>query len=59
MKQPRECGCFLDGMRKKGVCAEAALRNNDAYRALDAIGNLIKTGATGTNVNDLTVMLVE
>lgn len=57
-------GGWCDGetirkMREKGVCAEAALRNNDAYRALDAIGNLIKTGATGTNVNDLTVLLVE
>lgn len=57
-------GGWCDGetirkMCEKGVCAEAALRNNDAYRALDAIGNLIKTGATGTNVNDLTVLLVE
>ena len=57
-------GGWCDGetirkMREKGGCAEAALRNNDAYRALDAIGNLIKTGATGTNVNDLTVLLVE
>lgn len=57
-------GGWCDGetirkMREKGVCAEAALRNNDAYRALDAIGSLIKTGATGTNVNDLTVLLVE
>ena len=57
-------GGWCDGetirkMREKGICAEAALRNNDAYRALDAIGNLIKTGATGTNVNDLTVLLVE
>ena len=35
----------------------AALADNDAYRALDRIGALIRTGPTGTNVGDLTVLL--
>ena len=37
----------------------AVLRKNDAYHALKAVGNLIFTGPTGTNVNDVTVVLVE
>lgn len=39
--------------------AHAALRSNDAYAYLDAHDGLIRTGATGTNVNDLRVVLVE
>ncbi len=38
--------------------AAAALADNDSYNALAAVGNLIFTGATGTNVNDLAVALV-
>ena len=34
------------------------LADNDAYHALEAVGGLIVTGATGTNVNDLTVLLI-
>lgn len=33
--------------------------NNDAYNALKAVGGLIITGATGTNVNDVAVVLIE
>ena len=36
---------------------EEVLKNNDSYHALDKIGGLIKTGATGTNVNDIAVIL--
>ena len=36
----------------------AALADNDAYHALDRIGALIRTGPTGTNVGDLTVLLI-
>ena len=35
------------------------LRENDAYHALDAVGGLLKTGATGTNVNDVAVVLIK
>ena len=35
------------------------LNNNDSYNALDSIGALIKTGPTGTNVNDITVVIIK
>jgi glycerate 2-kinase len=34
------------------------LANNDSYRFLDATGDLIKTGPTGTNVADIQLILV-
>ena len=40
-----------------GFPAEEALRRNDAYHALAAAGCLLITGPTGTNVNDLVVLL--
>ena len=45
-------------LREKGMDVQAYLDNNDAYHALGAVGNLIFTGPTGTNVNDLTVGLI-
>ncbi len=36
-----------------GLNADVYLQNNDAYSYLDAVGSLIRTGASGTNVNDL------
>jgi hydroxypyruvate reductase len=39
--------------------ARSALRNNDAYPYLDAHNGLVRTGPTGTNVNDLRVVLVD
>ena len=45
-------------IRQKGVDAVQLLNDNDAYHALDAVGGLIKTGATGTNVNDVSVLLL-
>jgi len=44
--------------RAHGVDASAALGDNDAYRFLAAAGDLLVTGATGTNVADLQVLLV-
>ena len=35
------------------------LRANNAYYALKAADGLIMTGPTGTNVNDLTVLLID
>lgn len=43
-------------LKEKGIDASSVLDNNDSYNALNAIGTLIKTGPTGTNVNDLTVI---
>ena len=36
----------------------AFLANNDAYRFFDALGDLIKTGPTDTNVGDLQIILI-
>ena len=52
-------GDFLHQCAKKGLSAEESLENNDAYSILGALGSLIMTGPTGTNVNDLTVLLCE
>ena len=52
-------GDTLTELEEKGLDPAAVLRENDAYHALKAVGNLIITGPTGTNVNDVTVVLVE
>ena len=45
-------------LNARGMDIRAYLDNNDAYHALQAVGNLIITGPTGTNVNDVTVGLI-
>jgi glycerate-2-kinase len=40
------------------LAAERFLAENDAYRFFDALGDLIRTGPTGTNVGDLQVFLL-
>lgn len=40
------------------LAARRALRANDALPALDDAGALVEMGATGTNVNDLRVLVV-
>ena len=35
------------------------LKNNDAYHALEKTGGLVVTGPTGTNVNDVAVVLLD
>jgi glycerate 2-kinase len=42
-------------MRAAGVDPPAVLAAHDSYRALDLAAALLKTGPTGTNVNDLVV----
>ena len=44
--------------RRLGLDPLAALQANGAYRVLDALGALLGTGMTGTNLNDLNVGLV-
>jgi glycerate 2-kinase len=44
--------------KEHGLDAAALLANNDSYRFFDAIGDLIKTGPTGTNVADIQLILV-
>lgn len=57
-------GGIIDGdtvsrMRAAGVVPEKSLENNDSYNALAASGDLLKTGPTGTNVNDLILILCD
>ncbi len=51
-------GGTMDALREKGIDVTAVLADNDAYHALKECGGLIITGPTGTNVNDLTVLLL-
>lgn len=56
-------GAFADGgtlsrMRAAGIDPGRALREHDAWSAFAAIGDLLVTGETGTNVNDFRAILV-
>jgi hydroxypyruvate reductase len=44
--------------RTLGLDARAALADNDSYPYLAALGDLLITGPTGTNVNDLVLVVV-
>lgn len=46
-------------LAEKGISIFEVLENNDAYNALKACDGLIITGPTGTNVNDLSVLLIK
>ena len=46
-------------LRRAGVDIAGCLAENDAYHALEKTGGLIVTGPTGTNVNDVAVVLVD
>jgi hydroxypyruvate reductase len=48
----------LTRIRDAGADPAALLEDNDSYRALTAAGDLLRTGATGTNVADLQVLLI-
>lgn len=52
-------GGTFDALLRRGIRIADVLRNNDAYHALDAVDCLIRTGPTGTNVNDVTVALID
>ena len=52
-------GGSLAALAKKGLSYARMMENHDAYHALEAIGGLIKTGPTGTNVNDISVALLD
>lgn len=57
-------GGYVDGetlseLKTAGKNLFAVLKNNDAYHALQAVGGLIMTGPTGTNVNDVAVALLK
>lgn len=57
-------GGIVDGqtaslLREKGLSIYQVLENNDAYHALAKADGLIITGPTGTNVNDVAVVLID
>ncbi len=45
-------------LKALGVDEYEVLKENDAYHALEKTGGLIITGPTGTNVNDVAVLLI-
>jgi glycerate 2-kinase len=56
-------GAFADGntlgrAKAAGMDATKFLADNDSYHFFERLGNLIKTGPTGTNVADIRIMLV-
>ncbi len=51
-------GATLARAEAQRLDAAAYLANNDSYRFFDALGGLVKTGPTGTNVADVQVTLV-
>lgn len=56
-------GGYCDGetktlLTKEGIDIYQVLQQNDAYHALEKCGGLVMTGATGTNVNDVAVVLI-
>lgn len=51
-------GETIQRMRARDLRPRQALADNDAYPILDAVGALLRTGPTGTNVNDVLVLLV-
>lgn len=56
-------GGYVDGgtlaaLTAKGLDVSAVLAQNDAYHALAAVDGLLITGPTGTNVNDVAVLLL-
>ena len=57
-------GGYVDGttqerLAEQGIDIYQVLQENDAYPALEKTDGLIVTGATGTNVNDVAVVLVK
>lgn len=55
-------GAIADGgtiarAQASGLNARAALANNDSYHFFEPLGDLVKTGPTGTNVMDIHLLL--
>jgi glycerate-2-kinase len=56
-------GAFADGQtvaqaQALGLHPGPYLRHNDSYAFFDALGDLLRTGPTGTNVMDMHLLLV-
>ena len=48
-----------DNLAAQGISIPQMLQNNDSYNALKKCDGLIMTGPTGTNVNDVSVLLIK
>ena len=48
----------IDSARSAGIDLRASLRRHEATRPMVLLGDGVVTGATGTNVNDLKLLLV-
>lgn len=46
-------------LKEQNINIYEVLKENDSYHALEKCDGLIKTGPTGTNVNDLSVLLIK
>ena len=56
------CGAIVDGTtlaraQKLAMTPETFLQNNDSYSFFKALGDLVHTGYTGSNVNDIYMIL--
>lgn len=49
----------VNNLTTMGIDINDALKNNDSFNALLKCGGLIYTGPTGTNVNDIAVVLIK
>ena len=49
----------LSILKAKAIDVQKVLEDNDAYHALEKCGGLVITGPTGTNVNDVSVLLIK
>ncbi len=52
-------GCTAGELADMGISIDKVLTDNDAYTALGKVDGLLMTGPTGTNVNDVAVVLIK
>ena len=50
---------FREGAGMLGLSIDTYIDTNNSYGYLNEVGGLIKIGSTGTNVNDLVIILIE
>lgn len=50
-------GTTKEKLQEKGIIIHEVLERNDSYNALKKVDGLILTGPTGTNVNDVSIIL--
>ena len=51
-------GATFDKANQSNLSLDATFKENDSYHFFDRLGDLLITGPTGTNVNDLALILV-